>query len=118
MLKHPTINRDKELNIIYHAGLNDIPVKVSAINNSLFNYFSKTLPRTRALFCTEFDHKTRLRQGLASHVTNLLYFANTVGLILDSTGFAKPKVHAEVAAGLVKKSQKIVANDENYALAA
>lgn len=70
------------------------------------------------LICTEFNHKTRLRQGLALHVTTLLYCANTVGLILDSTGFAKPKVHAEVAAGLVKKSQKIVANDENYALAA
>jgi hypothetical protein len=42
-------------------------------------------------------HPTRaiiLREGLVTF-TNLLYSTYTLGLILDSTGFAKPKVHAE-----------------------
>jgi len=38
---------------------------------------------------------------------------------LDSTPVAKPWVHAEMATNLVNpKSQIIVANDDNYALAA
>ncbi len=48
---------------------------------------------------------------------NLVYLPLHIGLILDSTGFAKPKVHAEGRLPR-KKPQKIVANDENYALAA
>lgn len=55
--------------------------------------------------------------GLVTTFTNLLYLTYTLGLILDSTGFAKPKVHAE-GGWPRKKPQKIVANDENYALAA
>lgn len=38
---------------------------------------------------------------------------------MASTWYAKPKVHAEVAVNLVKHAaRKIVANDDNYALAA
>ena len=36
---------------------------------------------------------TPLRLVMA--LINLLYLTYTLGLILDSTGFAKPKVHAE-----------------------
>ena len=35
---------------------------------------------------------------------NLVYLPYTLGLILDSTGFAKPKVHAE--GGWPRKSRK------------
>lgn len=51
-------------------------------------------------------------------VTSLLYLPYTLGLILDSTGFAKPQGACRGAVGLVKSRKKIVANDENYALAA
>jgi hypothetical protein len=45
-------------------------------------------------------------QGLVTTFTNLLYFKYTLGLILDSTGFAKPKVHAEGRFASLKAAKK------------
>jgi len=47
-----------------------------------------------AAFSFDMPPESSLR-GLVTTFTNLLYFKYTLGLILDSTGFAKPKVHAE-----------------------
>ena len=48
-----------------------------------------------------------------------VYCYNALGGDLDSTGMTKPKVHAEYSSSLVKKIGKnLVANDNNYALAA
>jgi hypothetical protein len=44
---------------------------------------------------------------------------SSFGGVLDSTPVTKPVVHAERAINLVNpKSQTLVANDDNYALAA
>ena len=47
------------------------------------------------------------------------FFEQKIGADLDSTPVTKLRVHAEMATNLVNKSCKlIVANDDNYALAA
>ena len=43
---------------------------------------------------------------------------DNLGLILDSTRFTKPKVHAEVREASIINRQKIDADDDPYALAA
>jgi hypothetical protein len=51
--------------------------------------------------------------------TVMTHLSERIGAVLDSTPVTKLRVHAEMATNLVNQSCKLlVANDDNYALAA